>query len=348
MFSNTKHFNNKRHIDNLIESSFYLNLAKLRNLVELSCDCYFQKLGAIKVDLFLITKSISSPTGKGSDSKPLPLKFGNDSAYLADSAQFGMEPFVLKPFNIVYCYLPSFRGEESDNRHLNQFYHCEAEMKGKRQEAMKIAENLVKHVAKSVYEGSVTKKIDLKKQEINHILYCLDKKFPTITFDEAEKVLRRAGDIKEFIKFKEYGRVLKNKGELALAKIVGNNKLPVWVTNYDRNVVPFYQKPDPKNTERVLNADLLFPSIDGCLGGEIIGLGQRQDKVQEISESLNRQNVVNKSNYDWYVKLRRHPNYTSTSGFGLGIERLLSWFLLLDNIIDTSLFPVVKNIKTVY
>lgn len=79
-----KFYNRKNHISNLIDNDYYKNLIKLRNVVELACDEYFQKLNAPKIDLYLITKSVSSPMGKGSDSEPIPFKFGNQRAYLVD------------------------------------------------------------------------------------------------------------------------------------------------------------------------------------------------------------------------------------------------------------------------
>src|SRR3990167_46662 len=116
----TLYFNKTTHVDDLITRDYYNNLLKLRNDLSIACDKYFQNLSAIKLDLYLITQGVSSPMGKGSDSEPLPFIFGNDKAFLVDSAQFGMEPLVFDMYKMVYCYLPSFRGEDPDFRHLNQ------------------------------------------------------------------------------------------------------------------------------------------------------------------------------------------------------------------------------------
>lgn len=68
--------------------------------------------------------------------------------------------------------------------------------------------------------------------------------------------------------------------------------MPMWLSNYDRDTVAFYQKPNPQNTNSVINADLLFaPIIEGGFGGEIVGSGQRQDSSEEIAESLERQGI---------------------------------------------------------
>lgn len=123
-------------------------------------------------------------------------------------------------------------------------------------------------------------------------------------------------------------------------------KTPIWVKNYDRDRVPFYQKPDPQNPDKTINADLLFPPIiPGAFGGEIIGCGQRQDNVREMHDSLKRQDVSLEP-YKWYVELRKNKKYRITSGFGLGVERFIAWALAKDNIRDVILYPRLKNIKT--
>lgn len=343
----TKYFSNNFHIDNLASSDYYRNLVLLRNIVETACDVYFQDLKAPKVDLFLIAKGISSPMGKGSDSSPIPLQLGNQSVFLVDSAQFGMEPLVCGQFNMVYCYLPSFRGEDSDYSHLNQFYHCEAELRGGYQRCMKVAEDLVKHVISTVMDSYRNSKFDFDTHNFKEIQNTSSLKFPILTFDEAQVLLKKH-KLSHLIELRPYGRVLTSEGEIKLAELVGNNKVPIWVTKYDRDVVAFYQKPDPDNPEKVLNADLIFPSINGGFGGEIIGSGQRQDDSREILISMKRQKIKAINSYKWYIDLRNNPKYTTTSGFGLGIERFIAWMLGLNSIIDAALYPVIKNVKIKY
>ena len=143
----------------------------------------------------------------------------------------------------------------------------------------------------------------------------------------------------------DFGRNVTSSGEVALVRAMGNG-LPMWLCNYDRDTVAFYQKPNPKNTNSVINADLLFaPIVEGGFGGEIVGSGQRQDNSEEIIESLKRQEVDGEP-YEWYINLRKQPNYKTTSGFGLGIERFIAWALGYSDIKDVIHYPRLKNIKT--
>ena len=147
--------------------------------------------------------------------------------------------------------------------------------------------------------------------------------------------------------FTDHGRDIKSMGEIELMKTLGI-ETPLWIKYFDRDRVAFYQKPGHKDNSKTINADLLFPPIiEGSFGGEIVGSGQRQDNDSEIYESLKRQNNISPKPYEWYIDLRRLPNYTITSGFGMGIERFIAWVLGKENISHVIPYPRLKNIATI-
>lgn len=339
----TKKFQPKNHINNLINDKYYYELIKLRNETERACDEYLQKLNAPKIDLYMLARNVSSPMGRGSDSKPIPIKISKQQIYLVDSAQFGMEPLVVNFFKMVYCYLPSFRGEDADEGHLNQFYHCEAELRGNLNDVISVVNGLVKHILKT-YINQQNKYFAKKFIKIKNII---NKDFPIVTFSDACEILEK-NKLGNLIEKRSYGRVLGRKAELALVKIITDNKVPLWISHYDRDTVAFYQKPNPKNCNQALNADLIFPPINGGFGGEIVGCGQRQDDPKEIIESMKRQKIANWRSYEWYIDLRKHPEYTHSSGFGIGIERFLAWVLEIQDIADVAIYPVRNNDKMFY
>ena len=345
----TPKYSPRGHYLDLCKSSYYNALLVLRHFVKFSSDYYFGvKQNAVNVDLFMLTSSISSPMGPGSDSEPVPIKFGSLDTYLVDSSQFGFEPLLLNDFDKVYCYLPSMRGEDPDDRHLNQFYHCELEMVGQLDELFPVVEGYIKILAEMILlMGNIVSKISEDPNRTNRALNNIVdvKKFPSITFEHAVNLLVKNGK-KHLVNFTKNGRDIGAQGEIELLKIL-NVETPVWMTSFDRDRVPFYQKPDPNNTEKTINADLLFPPIiEDSFGGEILGAGQRQDSVEEILESLKRQNDISPSLYGWYIDLRRNPKYQSSSGFGLGIERFIAWSLGKTNIRDCIIYPRIKNVVT--
>jgi asparaginyl-tRNA synthetase len=341
-------FNPKTHYLKLTRSRYFQSLIILRHYIKIASDYYFGTLhNAKNIDLFMLTPSISSPTGSGSNSKPISIKFGKLQTFLVDSSQFGFEPLLLNGFEKVYCYLPSMRGEDCDKRHLSQFYHCEMEMRGKLENLLPIIERYIKILAETalLMENIVDKISENPKKTKRYLGEIITaKKFPKIAFSEAVDILVKNGK-KELVNFTKYGNDISGDGEIKLMKIL-KIKTPIWITHFDRDRVPFYQKPDSKNTNKVINADLLFPPlIEGSFGGEIAGAGQRQNKAEEIYESLKRQNISSKP-YEWYIDLRKQRNYEITSGFGLGIERFIAWSLGKDNIRDVILYPRLKNIET--
>ena len=336
------------HYKCLCDSQYYHALIILRHYLKIVSDYYFGNMQKAKnIDLFMFTSSVSSPMGPGSDSEPVPIKFGKLDTFLVDSSQFGFEPLLMNGLDKVYCYLPSMRGEDCDKRHLNQFYHCELEMKGGLDKLIPIIEGYTKILAETflLMENTIKRISKDSKKSKEYLTNIIEiKQFPSVTFDDAVELLEKNG-LNRYINYTDHGRDISNKGEIALINIL-NVKTPIWLTNFDRDRIPFYQKPDPKNKSKTINADLLFPPIiKGSFGGEIVGSGQRQDNDVEMYESLKRQNVSSRP-YEWYIDIRRNPKYSKTSGFGLGVERFITWALAKDNIRDSIFYPRIKNTIT--
>lgn len=338
-------YDSATHYLELTKSGYFYSIINLRQNLKMLSDYYFVEVcGAKNVDLFMITPSISSPMGLGSNSEAIPIKFGNLDSFLVDSSQFGFEPILLNNIDKVYCYLPSLRGEKPDKRHLNQFFNCEAEINGDINKLIPLIENFIKTLVEGfLLMPNILKKLSLDYESSIKVLKDISEisSLPSITFDQAVNALVDNG-YKELVKFEKFGRDITAKGELKLAEIF-KFQVPFWIRDYDRNRVPFYQKPNPQKPTQVINGDIIFPPIiEGSFGGEIVGSGQRQDNYQEMMDSLKQQNV-DPEPYDWYVNLRRLPNYKTTSGFGLGVERFITWLLCRDDIKDVILYPRILN-----
>ncbi len=341
-------YHSETHYLDLTTSGYFQALIYLRHHVKIVSDYYFSvECGAKNIDLFMLTPSVSSPMGPGSDSEAIPIQFGKYASNLVDSSQFGFEPILLNGIEKVYCYMPSMRGEDPDKRHLNQFFHCEAEIRGGISDLIPLVENYVKILSYTLISlPNILQQISLASERsliaANRVLQ--SQKFPVITFDRAISTLVQSG-YGDFVRTTPFGRDLTSEGELKIAEILGF-VTPFWITHYDRDRVPFYQKPVSEGSSKVFNADLIFPPIiEGSFGGEIVGCGQRQDNVDEMYESLFRQGIDSEV-YEWYINLRRQKGYQITSGFGLGVERFITWILCRDDIKNSILYPRLKNQKT--
>ncbi|MDD3085064.1 MAG: hypothetical protein PHU32_04235 [Candidatus ainarchaeum sp.] len=339
-------YNHKKYYKNIATENYFYALLILRQYIRLISDYYFGiKLKSTGVDLFMLTPSISSPMGPGSDSEAINIKFGKLETFLVDSSQFGFEPILLNNFDKVYCYLPSMRGENPDKRHINQFFHCELEMTGTLDELKPVIEGYVKILCETILlMENVINRISEDSKETKKALRRIvkAKKFPEIEFEDAINILVKNKKGK-YVNFEKRGRDISSAGELELMKILKLDT-PIWIKNFDRDRVPFYQKPYLE--DKTINADFLFPPIiKKGFGGEVIGSGQRQDDSEEMYQSLKRQGVSS-SNYEWYIDLRRMKNYKKTSGFGIGIERFIAWALGKEDIKDVIPYPRLKNVKS--
>ena len=103
------------HYFELTKSGYFRTLIFLRHYIKIASDYYFGvECGAKNIDLFMLTPSVSSPMGPGSDSEPIPIKYGKYNSNIVNSSQFALEPLLLNGIDMVYCYMPSMRGENPD------------------------------------------------------------------------------------------------------------------------------------------------------------------------------------------------------------------------------------------
>ena len=111
------------------------------------------------------------------------------------------------------------------------------------------------------------------------------------------------------------------------------NEKPVFITHYPSAIKAFYMQPDPNRPEVALCADLLAP--EGY--GEIVG-GSERIHDAALLESRIREHGLNVEDYQWYLDLRRYGSVPH-SGFGVGIERLVTWISGIRHIRETIPFP---------
>jgi asparaginyl-tRNA synthetase len=78
-------------------------------------------------------------------------------------------------------------------------------------------------------------------------------------------------------------------------------------------------QPDPTDPRKVLNDDLIAPQGYG----EIIGGSERIHDPELLRQKL-AQHGLSEEIYSWYLDLRRYGSVPH-SGFGLGLERAVTW-----------------------
>lgn len=313
----------RTHYQAVLKSDWYKNIAILEDILISTTFEFFKNKMFSTVCVPITTDSISSPMGLGSDSKPVNVKIDGVNTYLADSMQFYLEYFLRILRKNVHYVMPSFRGELSDERHLGQFYHSEAEMIGRLEDVIELVNEYIHSMCEDVLVRAEDIIISMVGN-VDHIEKLLrkNKEIPRILFEDAIGLLKNVPDA--VVQHDGY-RTITSFGEKALIDYFDG---VVWVTNYDYLSVPFYQAWEGNCAK---NADLLLGI------GEVVGCGERCYSNKDVIESLSIHQVDARP-YEWYIYMKGH-SLMQTSGFGLGLERFLLFLLQHNDIRDISIIP---------
>jgi asparaginyl-tRNA synthetase len=321
-----------RHFDAVFTSDWFQAVSTTSCRIVQAAFEFLCSRGLRPVLVPITTGSISSPMGLGSDSEPVSVNLFGEDVYLADSAQFMLEHRLRTHRDGVFYIMSSFRGEDPDSRHLNQFFHIEAEICGGLQEVISLVDDLVRHIVWSVLslEEHLFTRQKFKRDHLDDFLATVE--IPCIHFSEALKLLNGRSDL--FVEYEGRPIALSSSGEGEVLRIMGG---PCWVIRNPEIAVPFYQATD-EATGEALNADLLLGI------GETAGAGQRCNKLAELSRALTLRGNDDRE-FQWYLDMKDQFPLQS-AGFGLGVERLILWLLQHDDIRDVELFVRTKGART--
>jgi asparaginyl-tRNA synthetase len=267
--------------------------------------------------------------------------FDLGKAYLSQSGQLYAEAGAMA-LGKVYTLGPTFRAENSmTRRHITEFWMMEPEMAYyDLNDNMNLIEDFLEYVVQRVITN-MKKELEILQRDVSK-LEKVKKPFPRITYDEAVEILRKK-DIplikktstgEEHIKPFPWGEDFGAPHEEA---IVEDYDKPVMVHRWPAQAKAFYMKRDPENPDVVLGVDVLAP--EGF--GEIIGGSQREDDLNLLIERINEHKLPIEE-FNWYLDLRRYGSVPH-SGFGLGIERMVSWICNLEHIREAIPFARRPN-----
>ncbi|HET9885812.1 MAG TPA: asparagine--tRNA ligase [Candidatus Binatia bacterium] len=253
-------------------------------------------------------------------------------AYLTVSGQLEAEIFALA-FSKVYTFGPTFRAENSNTpRHLAEFWMIEPEMAFyELPDNMQLAEEFLKYVIRYVldhcHEDLEFFNERIEKSVLSTLEHVAQSSFGHITYTEAVQELKKSGRAWEFPV--DWGHDLQTEHERFLSEEIF--KKPVIVTDYPKDIKPFYMRiNEDDRTARAM--DVLVPRV-----GEIIGGSQREERYDVLLQRLRASGLDEKA-YWWYLDLRRFGSVPH-SGFGLGLERIMMYLTGLKNIRDVIPFP---------
>ena len=249
--------------------------------------------------------------------------FEETTAFLTQSGQLYNEANAMA-LGRVYCFGPTFRAEKSKTRrHLTEFWMVEPEVAyADLNDVIELAEELIVSIVSRVLDKRRTE-LRLLERDISK-LENITAPFPRLTYDDAVRLLKEKGQAFE------YGTDLGGTDETVLSEQFDR---PVCITHYPASIKAFYMKPDPRQPEKALCVDMLAP--EGY--GEIVGGGQRLDDLQLLLERIAEHNLPQAA-FEWYLDLRRYGTVPH-GGFGMGIERCVSWICKLEHVRETIPYP---------
>ncbi len=284
---------------------------------------FFNNEGFIKMDPPILTDS--APEGT---TELFETDYFDKKAYLSQSGQLYAEAGAMAYGKVFTCG-PVFRAEKSKTRrHLTEFWMIEPEMAFCHQEeSLKVQERYVAYLVQSVLDNCAYP-LHLLDRDPEVLKQYTKLPYPRITYKQAIKMLQDAGmNVK-------YGDDFGSPEETYLSDQFDQ---PVFVLNYPKNIKPFYMLTDPDDPQQYVCADMLAP--EGY--GEIIGGSERETDYDTLKNAIEHAGL-DLDEYEWYLDLRKYGSVPH-SGFGLGLERAITWVCKLDHLREAIPFPRMIN-----
>jgi asparaginyl-tRNA synthetase len=284
-------------------------------------------------EMFLVTTlDLRQPPRLPDGSVDFKADFFNRRTSLTVSGQLNAEAFAMA-FKDVYTFGPTFRAENSNTvKHAAEFWMIEPEMAfADLQDDMKLAEDLIKHIIRTVLAECPEEMIYFNNYIDTSLLERLNNvtshEFGVLTYTEAIEKLQKSG-----VRFDypvEWGCDLQTEHERYLTEQLFQK--PVFVINYPKEIKAFYMKQNDDG-RTVAAMDCLVPGI-----GEIVGGSQREEDLEKLQRRM-AELGLREEDYWWYLDLRKYGS-TRHAGFGLGFERLIMYLSGVSNIRDVIPFP---------
>jgi asparaginyl-tRNA synthetase len=305
-----------------LRSSQQHAVLRVRNEVEQAIQDFFYARGFVRLDSPILTGAI------GEEGASLfETDYFEQRAFLAQTGQLYGEAGAAA-FGKIYTFGPTFRAEKSKTRrHLTEFWMIEPEMAWYDSDMnMTLQEEFVSYLVQRSLENCAEELKVLERDTAP--LERVVPPFPRLSYSDAVERLQGQGN--EI----QWGDDLGAPDETALAEMFDR---PVFIYNYPKQAKAFYMKENPDDPRTVLCDDLLAP--EGY--GEIIGGSQREDDHDRLLARIREQGLPEEA-YGWYLDLRKYGSFPH-SGFGLGLERTVTWICGRPHLREAIPFPRMIN-----
>jgi asparaginyl-tRNA synthetase len=308
-----------------LRSKRQMALLRLRHRVLKSFRDYLDDDGFCCVDSPIFTPNACEGT-----STLFETKYFDETAYLTQSGQLYAEASAMA-LGKVYCFGPTFRAEKSKTRrHLTEFWMLEPEIAfADLEEVCDVAENMLRYTLRQVLEHNRQDLADLDRDPT--LLEGWDREFPRLTYDEAAAKLVAWQEDGSYESDFKPGDDLGAPDETRLGEFYG---CPVMVTHWPAEVKAFYMKQD--DSGHALGVDIIAPTA-----GEIVGGAVREESLEVLQQRIQDHDLPMEA-FEWYLDLRRFGSCPH-GGFGIGLERTVSWISGVEHVRECIPFPRTIN-----
>ncbi|KAK0633088.1 aspartyl-tRNA synthetase-like protein [Immersiella caudata] len=280
------------------------------------------------------TSLIGAASEGGANVFRLPY-FGTE-AFLAQSPQFYKQIEIAGGRKRVFSISPVFRAENSNTpRHMTEFTGMDLEMETRDyHEAIDVLEGVLLYIFRGLKERCAAE-IELVRSVYpsEDLLLPEPGKEVRLTFAEGQALLRAEGP-EEFRNVSDE-EDMSTAQEKALGALVREKyKTDFYVLDkFPEGARPFYAKEDPLNPKVTQAYDFFIR------GQEVLSGGQRINDPVELEARMRKKGVdPNSPGLKEYVQVFR-SGCPSHSGGGIGLDRVVSWFLNLPSVSLAAYYP---------
>ena len=291
----------------------FINALNVRSEVQKVAGEFLRHEGFIEIPPVIISP-ITDPLRRTTYEARIPV-YGQ--TYRLTQSMIFHKQIAICSFEKVFTFSPNVRLESPDladtGRHLVEFTQLDLEVRdATRSDMIKLGEQLLMHTLTHVKAEC--------QEELEFFNRHRDLRIPEAGFDQYA--------------YKEQ----KDNYGIDFPTLLSHERVdPFWIIDFPLESREFYDREDPNNPGILVDMDLILPERYG----EVLSGGEREYTYNRLIERLKR-SQLHPSEYRLYL-LFAERGLEPSAGFGLGIERLVSYICGLRHIDETTFFSKIPG-----